>query len=71
MPFNPLKNEDQRRQLEEEDCGMQFSHTVEEQIGGQLQAGFRLTGLYGDTNGYGYLHEKNIESFLATRAVKD
>lgn len=71
MPFNPLKNEDQRRLLEEEDCGMQFSHTVEEQIGGQLQAGFRLTDLYGGTNGSGYLHEKNIESFLATRAVKD
>ena len=70
MPFNPLKNEEQRRQLEEEDCGMQFSHTVEEQVGGQLQAGFRLTHLYGDTNGSGYLHEKNIESFLATRAVK-
>lgn len=70
MPFNPLKNEEQRRQLEEEDDGMQFSHTLEEQIGGQLEAGFRLTHLYGDTNGEGYLHEHNIETFLATRAVK-
>lgn len=70
LPFNPLQNEDQRRQLEEDDCGMQFSHTLEEQIGGQLEAGFRLTNLYEDTNGEGFLHEKNIPSFLVTRAVK-
>ena len=70
MPFNPLKNEAQRRQLEEEDGGMEFSHSLEEQLGGQLEAGFRLTHLYGDTNGEGYLHERNIETFLATRAVK-
>lgn len=49
---------------------MQFSHTLEEQIGGQLKAGFTLTDLYEDTNGAGYLHEMNIPSFIATRAVK-
>ena len=70
MPFNPLKSEVQRRQLEESDCGMQFSHTVQEQIGGQLEAGLVLTNLYGDTNGEGRLHEMNVECFLATRAVK-
>lgn len=70
MPFNPLKNEDQRRQLEESDCGIQFSHTIEEQIGGQLEAGLVLTHLYGDTNGEGRLHEMNVECYLASRAVK-
>lgn len=70
MPFNPLKNEKQRKELEETDSGMQFSHSVEEQVGGQLEAGFILTALYGDTNGEGYLQELNAESFLATRAVK-
>lgn len=70
MPFNPLKNEEQRRQLEESDCGMQFSHTIEEQIGGQLESGLVLTHLYGDTNGEGRLHEMNVECYLATRAVK-
>lgn len=70
MPFNPLTNEKYRKQLEEEDCGMQFSHTVEEQIGGQLKAGFILTDIFGDTNGEGRLHEMNIETYLATRAVK-
>lgn len=70
MPFDPLKNEQQRKQLEEDDCGMQFSHTVEEQLGGQLEAGFVLTNLFGDTNGEGRLHEMNVETYLATRAVK-
>ena len=70
LRFNPLKNPEHRRLLEDTDCGMQFSHTIEEQIGGQLNAGFILTDLYGDTNGEGYLHEHNIETFIATRAIK-
>ena len=70
MPFNPLKNEAQRKQLEESDCGMQFSHTIEEQIGGQLEAGLVLTHLYGDVNGEGRLHDLNVECYLASRAVK-
>lgn len=70
LPFNPLFHEEHRRQLEESDGGWQFSHTVTEQIGGQLQAGFTLTGIYEDTNGQGRLHELHIPSFIATRAVK-
>lgn len=70
LPYNPLRNPEHARQLEEQDCGMQFSHTIEEQLGGQLEAGFRLTHIYGDTNGDGYLRERNVETFLATRAVK-
>ena len=70
LPFDPLTNEDQRRQLEEDDCGMQFSHTLDEQIGGQLEAGFALLALYEDTNGEGRLHELGIPSFVATLAVK-
>ncbi|MBR5947226.1 MAG: class I SAM-dependent methyltransferase [Clostridia bacterium] len=70
LPFDPIANPEHRRLLEEEDCGMQFSHTLEEQIGGQLRAGFTLTDLYEDTNGEGFLREMNIPSFTATRAVK-
>ena len=70
MPFNPLINEDQRKQLEADDCGMQFSHTAEEQLGGQLKAGFILTDIYGDTNGEGRLHRMGVETYYATRAVK-
>ena len=52
------------------DWGIQFSHTIEEQIGGQLAAGFSLEGIYGDTNGEGKLHEYNVPTFWATKAVK-
>jgi len=70
MPFDPLQNEAQRRELEASDSGMQFSHTMEEQIGGQLEAGFQLTHLYSDTNGIGYLEDLHAETYVATRAVK-
>jgi SAM-dependent methyltransferase len=51
---------------------LEFSHTLEDQIGGQLDAGFRLTGLYEDT--YDEVeHEplaRYMPPFIATRAVK-
>jgi len=70
LPFDPLKNPDQMAELQKEDSGVQFSHTMEEQIGGQLEAGLILTHLYEDTNGQGFLHEHQIPAFIATRAVK-
>lgn len=70
MPFDPITDEKARAFMEAEDCGMQFSHTIEEQIGGQLKAGFTLKDLYEDTNGTGRLHDLNIKTFLATKAVK-
>lgn len=70
LPFNPLRNPEQMKQLEDADAGVQFSHSLEEQIGGQLEAGFMLLELYEDTNAEGRLHELNIPTFLAMRAVK-
>ncbi len=70
LPFDPLKNPEQMRQLQADDSGVQFSHSLEEQIGGQLEAGFTLLELYEDTNGEGRLHEMNIPCFLAMRAQK-
>jgi hypothetical protein len=41
FPFNPLKNPEQMaNSLKASDSGVEFSHTLEEQIGGQLEAGF-------------------------------
>ena len=71
MPFDPTQNEAHLRFLKETDSGIQFSHTLEEQLGGQLRAGLRLTDIYEDTNGAGYLHELNIKTYMATRAVKE
>lgn len=70
LPFDPLVNPKQREQLEVEDAGMQFSHTLEEQITGQIEAGFTLVDLYEDTNGEGRLHELNIPTFIAMRSIK-
>ena len=50
LPFDPLSNPEQMKDLQETDSGVQFSHTLEEQLGGQLRAGFVLTDLYEDTN---------------------
>lgn len=70
LPFDPLSDPEQMAQLEKSGGSVEFSHTLAEQLGGQLEAGLRLTHLYEDTNGSGRLHELNIPSFLATRAVK-
>lgn len=70
LPFNPLKNKEIYKKLQEEDSGIQFSHTLEEQLGGQLKVGFIITDLYEDTNGNGRLHNLNIPSFITTRAIK-
>ena len=70
LPFDPVVNADQRALLEKDDAGMQFSHTIEEQINGQLEAGFTLLSLYEDTNGEGRLHELGIPTFLAMLSQK-
>ena len=70
LPFDPLANEAQRAQLAADDAGIQFSHSLEEQINGQLEAGFTLLNLYEDTNGEGRLHALNIPTFLAMRSVR-
>lgn len=69
-PFDPLTKPEQMKQLADTDSGVQFSHSLEEQIGGQLEAGFMLAALYEDTNGAGRLHELHIPTFVATRAIK-
>ena len=70
LPFDPLSYPDQMKDLKDSDSGVQFSHTIEEQLGGQLKAGLVLTDIYEDTNGEGFLHEHNVPTFIASRAVK-
>ena len=70
LPFNPLKDPKLMKLMEDTDSGVQFSHNLTEQIGGQLKAGFMLTDMYEDLNSFGPLHDMNIPTFIATRAVK-
>ncbi len=71
LPFDPITNSRQREDILGDDCGMQFSHTISEQIAGQIKAGFKLLDVYDDTNGTGFLHEHGVPTFWATLAVKE
>jgi SAM-dependent methyltransferase len=71
LPYNPIENEKKDKgSLESDWGGVEFSHTIEEQIQGQLDSGFTMTNIYGDLNSDGYLMENNIVTFYATRCVK-
>lgn len=70
MPYDPTSDPELMKKSIENDWGIQFSHTMEEQIGGQLEAGLILTNLFEDTNDEGHLRELNIKTFVATRSVK-
>lgn len=71
LPFNPLKDPEMYKRSIENDWGMQFSHTIEEQVGGQLKAGFALKDIYQDTDRSGRLAEFNVPAYFATKAVKE
>ena len=70
LPFDPVSDPALMEELQATDSGVQFSHTFEEQVGGQLKAGLVLTHLFEDYNSEGRLCELHIPTFLATRAVK-
>lgn len=70
QPYDPTKNEEQYQDAVKNDYGIQFSHNMSEQIGGQLEAGLTLTDIYDDTNGYGRLHDYGVLTFIATRSIK-
>ena len=71
LPYNPLK--DPCLLKKSAGSGVQFSHTMEEQIGGQLKAGFTLTDLHEDSDkpqaGKPGICEY-YPQYVATRAVK-
>jgi ubiquinone/menaquinone biosynthesis C-methylase UbiE len=66
-----LSAEEKQRYLDE-NMALEFSHTLEEQIGGQLKAGFVLTGFFEDN--YADVSQDPLAAymplFIATRAVK-
>jgi len=76
MPFNPLKNPDQMKKIDPDRDGVQFSHSFDEQIGGQLKAGFVLVDAYMDWNAVPYesdcpISAAGIAAFWVTKAVKN
>jgi ubiquinone/menaquinone biosynthesis C-methylase UbiE len=72
LPWNPLKMPQEKfRQMAENLEGLEFSHTLDENIGGQLKAGFTLTNIEErrDPPGSCVLREYTSQSYV-TRAVK-
>jgi SAM-dependent methyltransferase len=74
IPYSDLEhlNEQHIQALLNTGAPLEFGHTLEDQIGGQLIAGLMLTGLYEDK----YPREENdpisryLATFIATRAIK-
>lgn len=71
LPFSSLTSltEEERIRSFGAEGPIEFSHTFEDQIGGQLKAGFVLTGFYEDYRRDDPVAEY-MPSFFATRAVK-
>ena len=71
IPYSDLENltDEERARLAGEGTPLEFGHTLAHQIGGQLAAGFALTGLYEDIDPYTILGE-HIPSYIATKALK-
>lgn len=48
---------------------LEFGHSLQSQIGGQINVGFLISGFYEDNAG-GDLLDKHIDTYIATRAIK-
>jgi SAM-dependent methyltransferase len=74
LPYSDVDSlsEEEKRCYAEEGEPFEFSHTLEDQIGGQLDAGFVLTGFYEDTcdDRDGEPLAQFMDLYIATRAVK-
>ncbi len=64
-----LPQEVLKQRIAEKDT-LDFGHSLEQQIGGQIHAGFMIKGFYEDDGGGGSLLDPYIDTFMATRAVK-
>lgn len=71
VPYSDLTSltDEERQRYVEKDEPLVFGHTLEDQISGQFDAGFVLTGCYEDRDPNHPL-AKFLPAFLATRALK-
>jgi SAM-dependent methyltransferase len=73
LPYSDLESigEDERNEILQSGRPLEFSHTLEEQIGGQIAAGFVVTGFYED-----YWHDaarlinKYMPAFVGMKSIK-
>ncbi|MEH7443970.1 class I SAM-dependent methyltransferase [Bacillus sp. JJ1122] len=72
IPSSSLDNltDEQITEYLNADKTIEFGHTLEDQIQGQIEAGFVITGFYEDDFGGRRPLDEYIKCFIATRAVK-
>lgn len=71
IPFSDLTStsDADRQRLLDEGSPMEFGHSLDDQIGGQIAAGFLIAGFYED-RWTDFVLDRHIATFMATRAVK-
>jgi SAM-dependent methyltransferase len=72
IPYSDLKSltDEERRRYTDAGEPLCFGHSLEDQIGGQLDAGFTLTGYYDDFSVEAQLLARFMPGYGATRAIK-
>ena len=72
LPYSDLTSidEEERARVVGAHSPLEFSHTMDDQIGGQLDAGFALTGFYSTPHHASMTARFNIPGSFATRGVK-
>jgi SAM-dependent methyltransferase len=71
LPYSDLHSlsEEERRLYTEEQQPLEFGHMLEDQIGGQIAAGFVIAGFYEDS-WPGVTINEYTPTYIATRAIK-
>lgn len=71
LPFHPYRDlsDASKARYRAEHRPFAFSHTLTEQLGGLMKAGFTITDIYEDCDGGG-LFDKYMNSYVAVRAVR-
>lgn len=74
LPYSDVEHltEEEKQRYQEEGIPFEFSHTLEDQIGGQIAAGFVITGFYEDYDQAGDDSplRNYMPTYIATRAMK-
>ncbi len=74
LPYSDITSlsEEEKQRYVRDGIPFEFSHTLEEQIGGQLDAGFVITGFYEDSYGEEVSDAltRYMPTFIATCAIK-
>lgn len=70
MPYSDFTSLTDEERARYKDEPLVFAHSLEDQLGGQTDAGFVIAGFYEDTHVTGDKLSEYLSGFIATRAVK-